>query len=119
MQYLGFETLAPYSSHGPEIWVAGPGNYLWSTWIKEGAPDYSKAYVLFNGTSSAAPFVAGVAAAINLRYGSGGTDQDTAAWTDAVKRRLADTADDLGNPGFDYLFGYGRVNARRALEGSL
>ena len=29
---------------------------------------------------------------------------------------MLNTADDLGRPGPDYLFGYGRVNARRAVE---
>lgn len=120
MQYLGFELLAPYSSHGPEIWVTGPGNFIWTTAHKPGgAPDYSNAFRLFNGTSSAAPFVAGVAAAINVVYGSGGADQETAAWADKVKQRLADTAEDLGSPGFDGVWGHGRVNARRAITGSL
>jgi hypothetical protein len=46
-------------------------------------------------------------------------DQDTAAWADKVKRRIADTAEDLGTPGFDSLFGHGRVNAKRAITGPL
>jgi hypothetical protein len=119
MQYLGFELLAPYSSHGPEIWVTGPGNFLWAPAARGSASNYDNAYQLFNGTSSAAPFVAGIAAAINIVYGSGGADQDTAAWADKVKRRLADTAEDLGSPGFDGVWGHGRVNARRAITGSL
>lgn len=120
MQYLGFELLAPYSSHGPEIWVTGPGNFIWTTGHRaSSSSDYSSAYRLFNGTSSAAPFVAGVAAAVNIVYGSGGADQETAAWADDVKRRLADTADDMGSPGFDSVWGHGRVNARRAITGTL
>lgn len=120
MQHLGFELLAPYSSHGPEIWVTGPGNFIWTTGSRPSSTsDYTNAYRLFNGTSSAAPFVAGVAAAINVVYGSGGADQETAAWADKVKQRLADSADDLGSPGFDSLYGHGRVNARRAITGAL
>ncbi|MBI6546670.1 MAG: S8 family serine peptidase, partial [Cyanobacteria bacterium NC_groundwater_1444_Ag_S-0.65um_54_12] len=114
-QYLGFELLAPYSSHGPEIWVAAPANFLWSTTKKSYAADYTEAYRLFNGTSAAAPFVAGVAALINAKYGSGDAEQDTASWADRVKWRLAETADDLGPPGFDPFYGHGRVNARRAI----
>ena len=117
--HLGFEMLAPYSSHGPEIWVSAPGNFIWSTKAKGSGPDDAGAYLLFNGTSSAAPFVAGVAALINAVYGSGGPDQDTAAWADKVKQRIASTADDLGSPGFDSIYGWGRVNARKAITGPL
>ncbi|MNX88119.1 Subtilisin [compost metagenome] len=118
-QYLAWEMLAPYSSRGPEIWVSAPGNYLWSTAAKGYAPDYANAYRLFNGTSAAAPFAAGVAALVNIVYGSNGPDQETAAWADRVKRRLAETADDLGAEGSDPFYGRGRVNAARAVSGML
>lgn len=118
-QYLDWEMLAPYSSRGPEIWVAAPGNYIWSTAAKGAASDYARAYRLFNGTSAAAPFAAGVAALVNIAYGSNGPDQETAAWADRVKRRLAETADDLGAEGTDPFYGHGRVNAARAIQGDL
>ncbi len=112
MQYLGFELLAPYSSRGEEIWVAGPGNMIWAT-------ARSNSYKLFNGTSSATPFVAGVAALINAVYGDGGAGQENAVWTARVRQRLAATASDLGAPGFDHGYGYGRVHARRAITGEM
>lgn len=118
-QYLNWELLAPYSSRGPEIWASAPGNYVWSTAAKGGASDYSRAYRLFNGTSAAAPFAAGVATLVNIVYGSSGSDQETAAWADRVKRRLAETADDLGAEGHDPFYGHGRVNAARSIRGPL
>ncbi len=112
MDYLGKEILTPYSSIGEELWVAGPGNYIWST-------GKLNTYHLFNGTSSAAPFVAGVAALINAVYGPGESSQDTAEWADRVRARLKESADDLGNPGWDSLYGWGRVNAKKAVTGDL
>ncbi len=118
MQYLGFEMLTPYSDHGPQIWVSAPGNYIWTT--AEGTNgNYTNAYQLFNGTSAAAPFVAGVAAAIDAVYSPNDGSEDSGAWADRVKNRLAQTADDLGAPGFDDLYGWGRVNAARAVTGAL
>ncbi len=35
---------------------------------------------------------------------------------DQVRQVLRGSAQDLGTPGWDPLFGYGRVNARRAVE---
>ncbi|MBM3271190.1 MAG: S8 family serine peptidase [Candidatus Sericytochromatia bacterium] len=112
MQYQGFELLAPYSSRGDEIWVAGPGNMIWAT-------GRGNTYKLFNGTSSATPFVAGVAALVNAVYGTGDASQATKAWTARVKNRLAQTATDLGPVGFDTGWGHGRVHALRAVTGNL
>ncbi|AHM62276.1 subtilisin-like serine protease [Flammeovirgaceae bacterium 311] len=67
------------------------GNYYWSV-----------------GTSMAGPHAAGVAALI---VGQNGGDMDPAK-VEAVMRA---SADDLGKPGRDPLYGHGRVNAYKAV----
>lgn len=59
------------------------------------------------GTSLAAPIVSGVAA---LLFARGYSNRE-------VRDRLLRFADDIGPAGPDYLYGYGRVNALRALRG--
>lgn len=66
-----------------------------------------KGYDGYAGTSMAAPHVAGVAA---LLAGKGLTNT-------AIVSRLTSTTDDLGVPGRDSLYGYGRVNAAKAVAG--
>jgi lantibiotic leader peptide-processing serine protease len=66
-------------------------------------------YNFGGGTSMAAPHVAGVAAlVIGKRAGS-----MSPGHVEAILRR---SADDLGPPGRDAFFGWGRVNAERAIE---
>jgi serine protease len=67
----------------------------------------SDGYDAIAGTSMAAPFVSGVAA---LLASQGLTNAQ-------IVDCLLDTADDLGPPGRDPVFGYGRVNARAAVNG--
>jgi subtilisin family serine protease len=57
----------------------------------------------------ATPHVAGVAALLVSRLGRRATPT-------VVYERIRQTADDLGLPGPDALFGHGRVNALRALQ---
>ncbi|ARS35589.1 S8 family peptidase [Pontibacter actiniarum] len=61
------------------------------------------------GTSMAAPHAAGVAAII---IGKHGGQMDPAL----VKAALRSSADDLGKPGRDPYYGYGRVNAFKAVS---
>jgi subtilisin family serine protease len=76
--------------------------------ICEVAPEViAEDYVRVAGTSFAAPHVSGVAALVRSRH-----PEFTRA---QVQRVLVNTADDLGSAGWDRTFGYGRVNAVRAV----
>jgi serine protease len=63
---------------------------------------------LLSGTSMASPHAAGVAALI-LSKNPGLTPVE-------VRAILRSSSNDLGTPGWDPVFGHGRVNARRAVE---
>ena len=65
-------------------------------------------YIPYQGTSMAAPHVAGVAAMLMQQ---GVTDPA------AIEELLEKTAVDLGTPGRDDMFGFGLVDARAALRG--
>jgi subtilisin family serine protease len=90
-----------FSNPGPEVEVAAPGVAILST-------QPGNAYDVSDGTSFAAPHVAGLAA---LVY-SAAPDLDN----EFVRGLLQDTADDIAAPGPDPNTGWGRINARAALE---
>jgi thermitase len=101
------------SNYGSELDIAAPGVHMYSTDI-QGSAGYNTSaspggdyYYNFNGTSSATPVVAGVA---GLLLGKCPKLKAT-----AVENILKQTADDLGASGWDQQFGYGRVNAYKAL----
>jgi hypothetical protein len=62
----------------------------------------------FYGTSAAAPHVAGIAAQL--------MSVSPLVKANNVRKALLSGAVDLGNSGFDYTYGYGRVDALRALS---
>ena len=97
------------SNYGPELDICAPGVLMYSTDI-QGSSGYSDGdyYSKFNGTSSATPVVAGVAALIL------GLNPNLTATE--VENILKTTADDLGSSGWDQYTGYGRVNAYKALS---
>ena len=64
-------------------------------------------HAVFSGTSMASPHASGVAALI--------LSVNPAFSPDQVRQILRESVDDKGTPGWDPLFGYGRVNARRAV----
>lgn len=76
--------------------------------------DENDTYRLSSGTSSASPAVGGLAASLIQAYRSmnNGNDPSSAL----LKACLLNGAEDLGRPGPDYEFGWGRVNGARSLE---
>jgi len=60
------------------------------------------------GTSASAPHVTGLVAKMIAKYGKGKPSQ--------IKQMLLNGVDDLGAPGKDPFYGYGRVNVLKALS---
>lgn len=89
------------SNFGEKIEVAAPAVQIRSTYLSGGYADLT-------GTSMAAPFVSGLAAMI--------LSQDPTADYDDVLRRLKFSSVDLGAAGFDPYFGWGRIDAFKALS---
>jgi len=122
-----------YSNRGPELdivapsggksdddWFATSGrDWLWTTDIN-GNPGYSlyhadygldpniQDYTLQGGTSGACPIVAGIAALI--------LSVEPNLISKEVQHFLEQSAKDLGDPGWDMFYGWGRVDARAALD---
>lgn len=98
------DVVTGFSNYGSYVDIAAPGVGVWSTlWTPQG-----NTYGPANGTSFSAPHVAGVAAlAWSLR-------PELAA--SQLANLLMGSADDRGDPGKDVYYGYGRVNALRAVQ---
>ncbi|MEN9933523.1 MAG: hypothetical protein RLZZ387_102 [Chloroflexota bacterium] len=97
------------SNYGPEVDVVAPGVKIFTTDITGSAGYGSGNYVPnFNGTSSATPHVGGLMGLILS------VDPDLRSWE--VEEIIKSTTDELGAAGRDEEFGFGRINARRALE---
>jgi thermitase len=94
---------ASFSNYGPQLDVAAPGVSIYSTYWWNGST-----YGWMSGTSQASPHVAGLAALI----WSVNPDLSNTQVESIIKQ----TADDLGAAGRDNNYGFGRINARRALE---
>ena len=89
------------SNFGSEIELSAPGDNIYTTKMGGGYDDG-------DGTSFAAPIVSAVAALIAANHPEFTREQ--------IKDRLINSADDLGDPGRDKYFGYGRVNAFNPLD---
>ncbi len=100
--------IAPYSSRGPvsiyypeyelrnKTDISGPGSVRVSGTNGTGS--------FFMGTSASAPSVAGVGALIwSMSPEKNGSE---------IRKILCSSAEDLGEPGYDTIFGYGSVNDR-------
>ncbi|MHA1401465.1 MAG: S8 family peptidase [Candidatus Heimdallarchaeaceae archaeon] len=90
------DTIASFSNSGPFLDFAAPGVSIYSTYKNGG-------YDTLSGTSMACPHVSGLVAL----YLAMGGERDPAA----VKNWLINNAIDLGEPGWDPVFGYGLIQA--------
>jgi subtilisin family serine protease len=91
---------ATFSNYGPQISVSAPGVNVASLYR-------NNQYAWMSGTSMASPHVAGTAALV--------WSYNPQLSNDEVRAAIEATADDLGTPGWDQFFGYGRINAHAAL----
>lgn len=122
------DVFSPYSNKGPEINVSAPGGHggeyiggvwsydaddIWSTtpnyyFTGQDGTNMTQNYSYSAGTSMSAPHVSGVAA-LMLSIKPSLHDYQ-------VRNIIEDTADDLGSPGRDDYYGWGRVNVYEALD---
>ncbi len=97
-----FDVKSGFSNYGWYVDVAAPGSSILSCYSINGG------YAYGSGTSMATPHVAGLAALIASRYPGRTGDQ--------LARSIMRAVDDLGAPGRDDTYGYGRINAEKAVS---
>ncbi|MGH2734101.1 MAG: S8 family peptidase [Actinomycetota bacterium] len=112
--------IADFSSRGPQVDVAAPGDNIYSAMAQAsvlaplgshappGSPANATMYTGFSGTSMATPHVAGIVALM--------LEANPRLTPKKVERLLTRTAEDLGDRGFDTSFGHGLVNALGAVN---
>ncbi len=88
------------SNFGPNIDLMAPGALIWSA--RPGST-----FAFMSGTSMAAPHAAGVAALM--------LSVNPTLTPDQIKQVLQETAVDMGDAGYDSMYGYGQIDAGAAL----
>jgi subtilisin family serine protease len=105
-------TIASFSSRGPTLdgrvkpEIVANGTNQFST-------EPNNTYGIMNGTSMATPVVTGIAGLLTQQYRKTFGKTPTAA---LLKTLLIAGADDLGNPGPDYTFGFGLADAKASAD---
>lgn len=107
-----YDNKAWFSNWGDWIELAAPGVYIYSTmptyWVTLNDWGYPLDYAYMSGTSMACPHVSGLAALLWSLY-----PEKTRDW---IRLWLRYTTKDLGLSGFDVYYGFGRIDARKAVE---
>lgn len=107
------DAIASSSSRGPahdgriKPDVCAVGTDVFSTIQPQGYDNYT-------GTSMAAPGVSGALATMYQAFRTNNNNNDPDGGL--MKAFLMNTADDLGNPGPDFIYGYGRINILSAIS---
>jgi len=100
----GNDNLASFSAFGPAVDVVAPGVNILSTGIEGGL-------AVGSGTSASTPIAAGICALVWSKW--------PALDSYAVEQLLYDGCFDLGTPGDDDVFGYGRVDSFNSVSAPL
>ncbi|MCI0721229.1 MAG: S8 family serine peptidase, partial [Acidobacteria bacterium] len=108
------DTRAEFSTYGSKIDVAAPGVSILSTY-RGGVTFSNPDYELLSGTSMAAPHVTGLATLLK-GYNSSLYNDDIENIVKLSAQDINDPLDPTTGPGWDQGTGYGRINARKALE---
>ncbi len=104
-----FSSFGPVNDGRVKPEICAFGNGVFST---NNSPLNS--YASLSGTSMATPGIAGTLTLVSQRYKE--LNANVLPPSALVKNVACNTALDLGNPGPDYRFGFGRVNALRAVR---
>lgn len=113
------KNITSYSNYGDALNLVAPGGDLNEDQNGDGRKDgiYQETfwflgigwgYWYSTGTSMASPHVAGVAALVKSLHPNYTPDE--------IRQVLQDTAEDLGDPGWDEVYGYGMVDAYAAVS---
>jgi len=106
------DLISSYSSFGPTLdgrlvpQIAAVGSSVYSL-------DYNNGYQILSGTSMSTPGTSGTLALLYERYKNIYSEKPLASM---MKALVSNTAQDVGNPGPDYKYGFGNLNAVRAIK---
>ncbi len=99
------DVIWPLSNYGSYVDVVAPGVTIFNTF--NDMNNYYSGYALYSGTSMASPHVAGLAGLL--------FSQNQNRTAEQVANLITSTAKDLGAPGWDPIYGWGRIDAGKAL----